>query len=279
MKIAILGYGKMGKEIEKLSQEMGHEVGCIIDSEKDFEAKSADLKSCDVAIEFSVPAAVVSNIEKCFELGLPIVVGTTAWDKEKPRLEMLCKEKNSALLCSSNFSIGVNLYMEIMRLAAKLFKDRSLLNTACALKADSPAASRVLSAASTEACAESSAGVLASDCTQLGTAANSAEGSATAYSIKIEETHHIHKLDAPSGTAKTMSSILKNEIGQDIEIESFREGEIFGIHSTKLESQDDIIEIKHTAKSRRALAFGAIKAAEFLQGKKGWFTMKDILAL
>lgn len=236
MKIALLGYGKMGKEIENLAEKRQHEIIMIIDSLQDWETKGHGLNEADIAIEFSTPDSVMDNIHHCFDAGVPVVVGTTGWHEELEVIKEACKETNQTLLYSPNFSIGVNLFFELNRYFAKLMAKWE------------------------------------------------------EYGISIEETHHIHKLDAPSGTAIMLANdiirIIKrkekwvresSEHPKELGIKSFRTENVPGTHVVKYESENDSIEIIHTAKNRRGFALGALMVAEWIKGKKGFFEMKDFL--
>lgn len=237
LSIAIIGYGKMGKEVEKYASELGHEVVCIIDNENDWNSKIDLLKKADVAIEFTTPQNAPYNIKKCFEIDLPLVTGTTGWYSAFPEIEKLCVNNKQTLFYASNFSLGVNILFEInKRLAALMdsFDD---------------------------------------------------------YNVLIEETHHTQKLDAPSGTAITLAEGISNVINRysdwklvensptenDIPVKANRINNIFGIHEVIYSSDIDSIEIKHSAKSRKGFAKGAIMAAEWVFKKKGVFSMKDML--
>ena len=236
MKIGLLGYGKMGHEIERMCEKLGHEISLIIDSEDDWGKAGTTLKELDVAMEFSVPDQVVNNIYRCFEEGIPVVVGTTGWYEELDAVKKSCNETGRSLFYSTNFSVGVNLFFDLNRHLAKLMADRG------------------------------------------------------DYEISIEETHHIHKQDAPSGTAIVLANDVIQNIGrlakwvkenpdnpQELGIKSFRVENVAGTHKVRYESENDMIEIVHTAKNRRDFAIGAILAAEWLIGKKGSFEMKDML--
>lgn len=239
MKIALLGYGKMGKAIEAIALERDHEIGVIIDDEDDWMEKLDDLRDCDVAIDFSLPSTVVSNIMRCFDLNIPIVVGTTGWYDQLDSVVHDCQQRGQALFVASNFSIGMNIMFDLNRRLAKLM--------------------------------------------------NGYED----YQVEIEETHHIHKLDAPSGTAITLANDIINELdrkdswqlsttpgidGHAIPITSIREGEVPGIHEVVYDNEIDTITLSHSAKSRKGLALGAVLAAEYLFGKKGYYTMRDLLS-
>jgi len=236
MKITLLGYGKMGKEIEKAAIEKGHEIFLKIDSEKDWQTYENVFAQSEIAIDFSMPDTAVANIKKCFKSNIPVVEGTTAWYNQLDEIKSLCKQKNQALFFASNYSIGVNILFEINK--------------------------------------------------QLASIMNNYES----YEPSIEESHHILKLDAPSGTAITLANeIIKKierkkkwikEFSQDpneLAIKSIREGNIPGTHSIFYDSPTDVLEIKHTAKNRKGFAFGTVLAAEFLLGKTGFFTMEDLL--
>jgi 4-hydroxy-tetrahydrodipicolinate reductase len=236
MKIMLSGYGKMGKEVEKIAQERNHHIIAIVDNESDWGSILNKPPNADVVIDFSMPSVVVDNIKKCFKLKIPIVTGTTGWHNQLEDIKKLCLTANQALFYSSNFSIGVNIFFEINKRLAQLMN------------------------------------------------------SYKQYEVSIEETHHLQKLDSPSGTAITLADeIIKNinrkkrwinkdeNIDSSIKIKSIRAENITGIHSVFYESAIDTIEIKHTAKNRKGLAIGAINAAEWLIGKKGVFEMKDLL--
>jgi 4-hydroxy-tetrahydrodipicolinate reductase len=237
MKIALIGYGKMGREIEKIAVQRNHSIDIIIDIDNIEDIKSEKFKSCDVAIEFSIPSAVLKNIYSCFEAGVPMVTGTTGWNDHYGEINDLCKEGGHALFHASNFSIGVNLFFAINEFTANLFN-------------------------------------------------NFPE-----YDVKMSESHHIHKLDAPSGTAISLAEILMNKLerkkswsldektDENIQIEAIREGEITGIHEISYESDMDFIELKHHAKTRKGFALGAVLAAEFIYNKTGIFTMRDLLGI
>lgn len=236
MKIALLGYGKMGKEIEKIALDRNHEILMKIDSFDDWNEHIYDFLQADVAIEFSTPTTVLDNILKSFAANVPIVVGTTGWYDQLDTIRDLCVEKQQCLFYTSNFSLGVNVFFEINKKLALLMNTHP------------------------------------------------------EYEVFIEEIHHTQKLDAPSGTAITLANdiinnlkrkeVWKNEMTENTEmlgIKSIRESNVPGTHIITYQSENDIIEIKHTAKNRLGLAMGAILAAEFVVGKKGIYEMKDIL--
>ena len=233
MKIALLGYGKMGKTIERIALERGHSIVAIIDKD----TSDTDFSKADVAIDFSIPSEAFNNIKKSFDSNVPIVSGTTGWLEHYELAVKLCKEKDGAFIYASNFSLGVNLFFELNKKLASII-------------------SRIKE-----------------------------------YDVSLEEIHHTQKLDAPSGTAITLAEgIIENsdkeswrlgvtESDKEIPIISKREGTVPGTHIVKYTSSVDEIEIKHTAKSRDGFALGAVIAAEWLVGKKGVYTMKDILGL
>lgn len=232
MKIALLGYGKMGKEIEKIALERGHEIVLRKTEDSDF----SGLENADVAIDFSIPAAAVENISTCFNHNIPVISGTTGWLEDYGKMVELCREKNGAFLYGSNFSVGVNLFFELNSYLARLM---SHINE---------------------------------------------------YQVSMEEIHHTQKLDAPSGTAISLAEGIFKETrykewtmetaAQDqIHIEAKRIADVPGTHSVYYRSSVDEIEIKHTAFSRQGFALGAVVAAEWIQNKKGIFSMKDVLNL
>jgi 4-hydroxy-tetrahydrodipicolinate reductase len=236
MNIALIGYGKMGKAIEAIALEKGHKVILKIDVDNAHEFTRENLKKCDVAIEFSTPATAVQNILRCFEAGLPVVCGTTGWLHRLDEVQHACKQKDGSFLTTTNFSIGVNIFFEINKLAASLM--------------------------------------------------NSHEE----YDVSVEEIHHTQKKDAPSGTAITLAEQILQKIPrkkswtnnetsnmQDLEIISKRIDSVAGTHKIKYTSPIDDIELTHTAHNRQGFAKGAVLAAEFLRGKKGIFTMRDVL--
>ncbi|MBO4578000.1 MAG: 4-hydroxy-tetrahydrodipicolinate reductase [Paludibacteraceae bacterium] len=222
MKIALIGYGKMGQMIEGVARERGHEIVCVIDPFASADSIDSDkFRSADVAIEFSRPDAADGNVRAAIKQGVPVVSGTTGWDAQALRAEMQGKE-HAGVIWSSNYSIGVNILFAVNSYLAQLLQ-------------------------------------------QTG-----------GYEPSITEVHHVHKLDAPSGTAKTLQEAIS---GYDCPIESIREGEVPGIHEVKWESEADVLSLRHEAKSRKGFALGAVLAAEWLQGKKGWHTMNEVLGL
>lgn len=233
MKIAILGYGRMGKAIEELAKDRGHEIVSIHDKD----STQGDISKADVAINFSIPSAAVNNLKSAFDHGVPVVCGTTGWLEQLNEIHNYCELKKSGFLYASNFSIGVNLFFKLNELTAQLMK-----------------------------------------------------GHEKNYTAHLEETHHIHKLDAPSGTAITLAEGIAAQNDRyknwsmdpktdDLKISAYREGEVPGTHSITYSSEVDEISIEHKAHSRQGFALGAVIAAEWLQGKKGIFSMKDVLNL
>ena len=232
MKIALLGYGKMGQVIERIALERGHEIVLKKDENSTFEG----LSNADVAIDFSVPSAAVQNISTCFHANVPVISGTTGWLEHYDEMVALCKSTNGGFISSSNFSLGVNIFFEINEYLAKIMS-----------KFDS-------------------------------------------YSVNMEEIHHTQKLDAPSGTAISLAKgiienssyidwTLENAAPKQIHIETKRIGSVPGTHTVTYNSGVDAIEIKHTAHNREGFALGALIAAEWIVGKQGVFTMKDVLEL
>ena len=220
MKIALIGYGKMGHIIEEVAQERGHEIVCIIDRDSLQDFDSEAFAHADVAIEFTTPTTAEANVRRAWGKGKPVVCGTTGWNVGRFSDEEL-KEKDEALVWSSNYSIGVNILFALnQRLAELITPD---------------------------------------------------------YTPSIVETHHIHKLDAPSGTAKTLAEQIEAACGIRPEIESIREGEVPGIHTICWDSEVDTLTLTHSAKSRKGFALGAVLAAEWIVGKTGFHTMQEVL--
>lgn len=234
MKILLLGYGKMGHEVEQIALQRGHSIVATIDNVNEWAEKNDMLREADVAIEFSTPATALENIKRCFDIHLPVVCGTTAWYQHLEEIKERCVKEQQTLFYAPNFSIGMNITFMLNRYLAKITE-----------KYD--------------------------------------------YKLSLTETHHIHKLDRPSGTAVKLaediiesngnySSWSLDDCGEEVlHIEAIREGEYFGIHEVKAESECDIIQLRHEAFSRKGFATGAVIAAEFVEGKKGIFTMNDLL--
>lgn len=232
MKIALFGYGKMGRMIEQIALGRGHEVVARVD----IGSPEIDYAQADVAIDFSTPEAAFENIKGCFIHKVPVISGTTGWLDCYEQAVTLCGELNGAFIYASNFSLGVNLFFELNSYLAGLMH------------------------------------------------------SLPDYTASIEETHHIHKVDSPSGTAISLAEGIIEKSAYNswdqnsgethtIPIQSRREGEVPGIHSVTYKSHVDSIEIKHTANSREGFALGAVVAAEWIQGKSGVFNMRDVLNL
>ena len=225
MKIALIGYGAMGKLIQTLAVGKGHEIAVIID-ESDanlFPGEVAEkLKGCDVAIDFTTGMAVPRNVEACVKAGIPVVVGTTGWHEERVLIEKIVKEGNGAMVYGANFSIGVNLFYKLAEYAAKLF-------------AKFPE-----------------------------------------YEIFIEEQHHSRKKDAPSGTALKIKEIVSKH-AETGEIAVTRAGHIPGTHRVGFDGPADHILLAHTARSREGFALGAIIAAEWIVGKKGFYEFTEVI--
>jgi len=232
MKIALLGYGKMGKVIENIALQRGHEIVVRKKSSDTFNG----LEDADVAIDFSVPDAAVGNISACLNSDIPVVSGTTGWLEQYHDMAQLCEEKGGAFIYGSNFSLGVNIFFELNTHLAKMMAN---------LKQ---------------------------------------------YKVSMEEVHHTQKLDAPSGTAITLAKdIINNSDYAGWAIGNPKEGDIFidakrvegvpGTHTVTYDSEVDAIEIKHTAHNREGFALGAVVAAEWLVGKQGIYSMKDVLGL
>ncbi|MCD0466677.1 4-hydroxy-tetrahydrodipicolinate reductase [Flavobacterium sp. ENC] len=232
MKIALLGYGKMGKVIERIALERGHEIVLKKDESNTYDG----LSTADVAIDFSVPTAAVANISNCFQSNVPVVSGTTGWLEHYDEMTALCNEKQGGFISSSNFSLGVNIFFELNEYLAKIMSQFD------------------------------------------------------SYKVTMEEIHHTQKLDAPSGTAISLAKgvienskyanwTLEEAKTNEIHIEAKRIGDVPGTHTVTYDSIVDSIELKHTAHNREGFALGAVIAAEWLAGKKGIYTMKDVLNL
>ncbi|MGN6194402.1 MAG: 4-hydroxy-tetrahydrodipicolinate reductase [Ginsengibacter sp.] len=236
MKIALIGYGKMGHAIEEIALQRGHEIVLKITDENLQDLTKENIRKADVAIEFTNPQSAAENILFCLDENVAVVCGTTGWLHELKYVEEKCKELNGSFLYASNFSVGVNIFFELNKKLATIIKAHQ------------------------------------------------------AYDVSIEEIHHTQKKDAPSGTAITLAEQIieasdkKNKwVNNDTENEnelsiiSKRIDEVPGTHSVKYISSVDDIEIIHTAHNRKGFAEGAVLAAEFINGKKGIFSMKDVL--
>lgn len=236
MKIALIGYGKMGHAIEAVAKERLHTIVSVIDMDNPEDFDSPQFLSADVAIEFSQPQSAFDNYLKCFERNIPVVAGTTGWLAHWEEIKSRCTEGNHTFFYASNYSIGMNIFFALNKYLAKIMNHFP------------------------------------------------------SFDVKMEEIHHIHKLDSPSGTAITLAEDILENIdrkkqwkegmegaGDDLPIHSRREGEVPGTHEVIYESDADVIRIQHSAKSRKGLALGAVLAAEFTKGKKGFLSMNDIL--
>lgn len=221
MKIALIGYGKMGHIIESIALERGHEIVCVIDKDNTEDFHSAAFASADVAIEFTTPQTAEANVLRAWAVGVPVVSGTTGWNIEATRLEAI--KQKAGLMWSSNYSIGVNFLFALNKQLAKFME------------------------------------------------------AYPNYTPHMTEVHHIHKLDAPSGTAKTLQEAIGEERLPVADIESIREGEVPGIHTITWDSEVDTITISHSAKSRKGFALGAVIAAEWMKGKTGWHTFDEVI--
>ncbi len=232
MKIALLGYGKMGQVIEKIALQRGHEIVVRKSIGDSFDG----LENATVAIEFSAPDAAVENISAALNLGVPVISGTTGWLHDYDKMVQLCNKKNSAFISSSNFSLGVNIFFELNAYLAKIMS-----------KFEN-------------------------------------------YKVGIEEIHHTQKLDAPSGTAISLAKgiiensdynnwTLENPKSDAILIDAKRIENVPGTHTVSYNSNVDLIEIKHLAHNREGFALGAVIAAEWIVGKHGVYTMKDVLEI
>lgn len=242
MKIALLGYGKMGKIIETIALERGHSVVLKIGKSNQADLNAEHLKKADVAIEFSTPATAVNHITACFDAGIPVIAGTTGWYDQMEYMAEQCKQKQGAIFHASNFSLGVNLFFRLNKTLATLMNPH------------------------------------------------------TEYDVTMEEIHHVHKLDSPSGTAITIADGILAALdrktswkdyegsargyipAEELPIVSKRIGEVPGTHSVTYKSAVDQITITHEAFNRQGFALGSVVAAEWMKGRKGIFGMNDLLA-
>ncbi len=236
MKIALIGYGKMGKEIEKIALRRGHEIVCIIDVQNPEDFTSEAFRSADVAIEFTNPTVAYHNYLRAFDAGVKLVSGSTGWLEEHgEEIRKLCTTGGKTLFWSSNFSLGVAIFSAVNRYLAQIMNHFP------------------------------------------------------EYEVSLSETHHIHKLDAPSGTAITLAEDILEHIPRkqkwvnqaatdaaQLPIQSIREGEVTGIHTIRYESEADSIRITHDAKNRSGFALGAVLAAEYTADKEGLLGMSDL---
>jgi 4-hydroxy-tetrahydrodipicolinate reductase len=238
IKIALVGYGKMGKAIEAIALQQGHEIVLKIDLDNTADFTAANLQKADVAIEFTSPHTAFANVMKCLEFGVPVVCGSTGWLDKLEEAKNFCRQQNGCFLYASNFSIGVNIFFEINQRLAQLMQPH----------AD--------------------------------------------YNVRMEEIHHTQKKDAPSGTAvslaeqvmaamKSKQRWVNGETANPAELSiiSKRIDPAPGTHTVSYQSGVDTIEIIHTAHNRTGFASGAVLAAVFVKGKKGIFSMKEVLGL
>jgi 4-hydroxy-tetrahydrodipicolinate reductase len=238
MKIALLGYGKMGKEIEKTALERDHQITLVIDAINLQDFTSENLRKAEVAIDFSTPGSAFENILRCFDAGIPVVCGTTGWLDKFTEVKERCEQQDQTFFYASNFSLGANILFALNKYLARMM------------------------------------------------------GSVTGYEVGIQEIHHIHKLDAPSGTAISLANDVisavprknkweLNQASDDsvVPIHAVRLDEVPGTHIITWDSAVDQIKISHEAKSRKGLALGAVLAAEYIRDKKGVFTMGDMIRL
>jgi 4-hydroxy-tetrahydrodipicolinate reductase len=238
MKIALIGYGKMGHAIEEIALQRGHEIVLKVGIENVADNTIENIQQADVAIEFTGPEIAFDNVIKCLDAGVPVVSGSTGWLQRFEEAKAYCTEKNGALLYASNFSVGVNIFFAINKRLAELIAPHP------------------------------------------------------EYNVSLTEIHHTQKKDAPSGTAITLAQGILRSLRQkktwvnhptsnqeELPIISERIDPAPGTHSITYTSDIDDIEIKHTAHNRKGFATGAVLAAEFLQNKKGIYSMSDVLGL
>ena len=247
MKIALLGYGKMGKIIEKIATDRKHEIVLTIDHDNLHDLTAENLQKADVAIEFSTPGTVLSNIKHCLNAGVPIVVGTTGWYDEIPALKQECQEGNKTIIYASNFSVGVNIFFHVNRVLAKLmnnypYYDVQVEEIHHVQKLDSPS----------------------------GTAITIAEGILENLDTKQK---WVNVLTDSNGNADD------NIKAEELLIESHRIDSVPGTHTVIYDSEVDTIEFKHTAHNRNGFALGAVLAAEWIKDKKGFYSVEDMFDL
>jgi 4-hydroxy-tetrahydrodipicolinate reductase len=222
MNLLVLGFGKTGALVAELARERGHEVRVLRSRDNPHAAAltPASLREIDVVLDFTTPEAAVLNIEACVRAGKNMVVGTTGWYEELPRIRSLVKDAGTGFVFGPNFSVGINLFFEIARASAAALKH--------------------------------------------------------GYFGQIFERHHVHKKDAPSGTALSIQQVVKQTSDVELEIVSFREGEVVGMHELTYDSPHDNIYLCHDAKSRRGFADGALRAAGWIAGKPGFYDFREI---
>ncbi|MFD0763613.1 4-hydroxy-tetrahydrodipicolinate reductase [Mucilaginibacter lutimaris] len=244
MKIALLGYGKMGKIIEKIAHDRKHEIVLKIDQDNLDELTIENLQQADVAIEFSTPATVLGNIESCFKAGVPIVVGTTGWHHEITQIKEQCEYHKSSFVYATNFSVGVNVFFHVNKILAKLmnnypYYDVQVEEIHHTQKLDSPS----------------------------GTAITIAEGIINNLDSKKEWKNVLISDDKPDD---------ETVAGNELLIESLRIENVPGTHTVIYDSEIDTIEFKHTAHNRNGFALGAVLAAEWIKDKKGFYSVEDM---
>lgn len=223
MKILVLGRGKTGALVAEIATQRGHSVHSLASAEnQDGRALTpATLGGTDAVIDFTIPHAVIPNIIRCVESGVPIVVGTTGWYQHLEKVHELVRERKGALLYGSNFSIGMNFFFKAVQAVAPVLRHQ--------------------------------------------------------YRGSIVERHHVHKKDKPSGSAMTIQKLLESGSGEKVEIASVREGETVGMHLVMMDSANDTILFTHDAKSRVGFAEGAVRAAEWIKGKTGFYEFPEIM--
>lgn len=235
MKIALIGYGKMGRMIEQIAIARGHDVVCRIDIDNQQDFESMEFRSADVAIEFTAPSVAFGNIQRCFAAGVKVVSGSTGWfAQHEAEMRKACEQDGKTLFWASNFSVGVAIFNAVNRYLAGIMNGFP------------------------------------------------------EYDVELEETHHVHKLDHPSGTAITLANDIVERIDRKeawaedttdpklLRIDNIRRGEVPGIHTVRYDSEADLITITHDAHSRKGFALGAVLAAEYTAGHEGLLGMKDM---
>ncbi len=250
MKTAIIGYGKMGREIERILSERGHEIALIIDENNATDLNAEKLRGIDVAIEFTTPETAYTNIRRCIECRTAVVSGTTGWTERLGELQALCRQRGGAMFYASNYCLGVNLMFRTSRKLAEMIGrvggyGVSVSETHHTQKKDAPS----------------------------GTAITLAEGIIENLPGKDSWVNFAPGIDCASHRVASPEEVRQNEVM----IFSEREGTIAGIHTVRYEAVDDVLELRHEIKNRRTLALGAVIAAEFLNGKQGVYDMDDLL--
>ncbi len=222
MKLLLLGAGKTGSLVDEVARERGHHVETLrsVENPQASALTKGRLSSIDAVIDFTTPHCVVQNIHACVAAGKSMVVGTTGWSEDLASVRKLVEQHGTGFLYGANFSIGVNLFFDLVRNATPALHQH--------------------------------------------------------YSAQIYERHHAEKKDAPSGTAASMQNILQENSNAEVEITSFREGDVVGMHELVLDCSNDTIYLCHDAKTRRGFAEGAVRGTEWLAGKKGFFEFKDV---